>query len=141
MERRAASNLSIAAAISIIAVFGISLGLTVPVIALVMAENGYSSAAIGAHVSVQFLGLMLTSPLTPVLLVRFGTSRLMICGLLLIACILLLFAVFSSSLSWLLLRFCLGAVEAVIFISADTWINQIAPPKRRGRIIGLYATA
>ena len=141
MERRAASNLSIAAAISIIAVFGISLGLTVPVIALVMAENGYSSAAIGAHVSVQFLGLMLTSPLTPVLLVRFGTSRLMICGLLLIACILLLFAVFSSSLSWLLLRFCLGAVEAVIFISADTWINQIAPPKRRGRIIGLYASA
>ena len=56
MEPRAASNLGIAAAISVIAVFGISLGLTVPVIALVMAENGYSSAAIGAHVSVQFLG-------------------------------------------------------------------------------------
>jgi MFS family permease len=141
MQHQAATNLNIAAAISIIAVFGISLGLTVPVIALVLAENGYSSAAIGAHVSVQFLGLMLVSPLTPLLLVRFGTSRLMIYGLLSIAFIMASFAVFNSFLGWLLLRFFLGGIEAIIFISADTWINQIAPQEKRGKIIGLYATA
>ena len=77
MQPKRSPKLSIAAAISIISVFGISIGLTVPVLALVLSETGHSSAAIGAHVSVQFLGLMLASSITPALLVRFGVSNLM----------------------------------------------------------------
>lgn len=141
MQHGASNALNVAAAVSVIAVFGISLGLTVPVIALVLAGEGYSSAAIGAHVSAQFLGLMLVSPLTPRLLVRFGTSNLMIFGLLFIALLMSFFAFFHGFLAWLVLRFGLGALEAIIFVSADTWINQIAPPQKRGRIIGIYAAA
>ena len=112
MQHGASNALNVAAAVSVIAVFGISLGLTVPVIALVLAGEGYSSAAIGAHVSAQFLGLMLVSPLTPRLLVRFGTSNLMIFGLLFIALLLSFFAFFHGFLAWLVLRFGLGALEA-----------------------------
>ena len=141
MEPKDSNYLEIAAAISIITVFGLSLGLTVPVIALVLAESGYSSAAIGGHVSAQFLGLMLTSPLIPRLLVRFGTSNLIIFGVLTVALTMSCFAVLNGFLLWLVLRFCLGAAEAIIFVSADTWINQIASQQNRGRIIGLYAAA
>ena len=141
MPAKKSPKLNIAAAISIIAVFGISIGLTVPVLALVLSETGYSSAAIGAHVSVQFLGLMLASSITPALLVRFGVSNLMIFGVLVIALVMSSFALVGGFLAWLILRFILGAAEAIIFVSADTWINQIAPQKIRGQIIGLYAAA
>ena len=141
MQPKRSPKLSIAAAISIISVFGISIGLTVPVLALVLSETGYSSAAIGAHVSVQFLGLMLASSITPALLVRFGVSSLMIFGILSIALVLSCFALVGGFLPWLILRFFLGAAEAIIFVSADTWINQIAPQNKRGQIIGLYAAA
>ena len=53
---------SLAAVLSLIMVFGITLGLTVPLIAIVLDGQGHSSVAIGLHASTQFLGIMLTSP-------------------------------------------------------------------------------
>ncbi|MGI9484224.1 MAG: MFS transporter [Hyphomicrobiales bacterium] len=42
--------------------------------------------------------------------------------------------------TFLLLRFLLGFADSGVFIISETWINQLAERKSRGRIIGLYAT-
>ena len=131
---------SLAAVISLIMVFGITLGLTVPLIAIVLDGQGHSSVAIGLHASTQFLGIMLTSPITPRLLLAVGTSRLMVLSMAVMTLILCSFPFFTGFIPWLLLRLLLGGIEGVIFISAETWINQVAPTARRGRAIGVYGT-
>lgn len=131
---------SLAAVISLIMVFGITLGLTVPLIGIVLDGQGHSSVAIGLHASIQFLGIMLASPITPRLLLAVGTSRLMVLSMAVMTLILCTFPVFTGFIPWLLLRLLLGGIEGIIFISAETWINQVAPTARRGRAIGVYGT-
>jgi MFS family permease len=38
-------------------------------------------------------------------------------------------------------RFCLGAGEGTVFTAGATWVVDLAPPERRGRIVGLYGLA
>ena len=87
---------SLAAVISLIMVFGITLGLTVPLIAIVLDGQGHSSVAIGLHASTQFLGIMLTSPITPRLLLAVGTSRLMVLSMGVMTLILCSFPFFTG---------------------------------------------
>jgi len=51
-----------------------------------------------------------------------------------------LLAVFRDLILWFPLRFILGIAINVIFIISESWINQLAIPKKRGRIVGIYAT-
>jgi MFS family permease len=126
--------------ISVIMVFGITLGLTIPLIAIVLDGQGHSSVAIGLHASTQFLGIMLAALITPRLLVAVGTSRLMVLSMVAMMLIFCAFPFFMGFVPWLLLRLLLGGVEGIIFISAETWISQVAPSARRGRVIGIYGT-
>ena len=128
------------AVVSVITIFGISLGLTIPLIALVLDSQGYTPSAIGFHASIQFLGIMLASLVTPKLLKVLGTSRLIIISMILMSCIFVSFAMSLGFMPWLFLRFFMGVIEGVIFIAAETWINQIAPHSKRGRAIGIYGT-
>jgi MFS family permease len=38
-------------------------------------------------------------------------------------------------------RLCLGAGEGMVFTAGSAWIVDLAPPERRGRVIGLYGLA
>ncbi len=42
---------------------------------------------------------------------------------------------------WFPLRFLLGAALCILFAVSEFWINAVAPPKKRGLIMGIYATA
>ena len=126
--------------ICVVAIFGVSLGLTVPLIAIVLDSQGHSASAIGLHASTQFLGIMLASPITPWLMRTVGNSRLVAVSLGLMAFTFTAFPLATGFFSWLFLRLFLGTLEGVIFISAETWINQMAPISKRGRTIGVYGT-
>ena len=41
----------------------------------------------------------------------------------------------------ILSRFALGAGEGTVFTAGATWVVDLAPPERRGRIVGLYGLA
>ena len=43
--------------------------------------------------------------------------------------------------AYLALRFLLGVSDTGVFIISETWINQLAPRRSRGRVVGLYATS
>jgi MFS family permease len=49
-------------------------------------------------------------------------------------------AVFRDVMIWFPIRFFLGVAISAIFIISETWINQLAMPRIRGRIIGIYNT-
>src|SRR5207253_2366978 len=67
-ERR----LSLAAAICCTAVAGIAMGLTWPLLALILRQQGMSNSLIGLSSTTQSLAVFLVAPVAPRLVVRFG---------------------------------------------------------------------
>lgn len=131
---------ALAAVIATISVVGLSLGLTLPLISLVLERQGYDSALIGLAAAMPALGILLGSPLTPWLVRRFGARQAMVGGLLFNIATILPMAWTEHYVLWLLLRFVMGAADALLFTVCETWINQLAEEHNRGRLIAVYIT-
>lgn len=130
----------LASPIAAISVFGISIGYVLPLLSLMAEARGDSSIQIGLSVACQFFGLMIAAPFTPALCRRFGMPRTMVASLLVSAMSFLAMGVWDSIPGWMILRFIFGASEAVLFIAAETWINESVEDRIRGRVIGVYTT-
>jgi len=133
-------NPGIIASIAAIGVFCLTLGLSYPLLALILDGMGLSPGMIGLNAAMTPLGIIASSPFIPPIARRFGAWFVCVFSLCLAAVLLMLMAVFRDVTIWFLLRFLLGIANTVIFVTSETWINQLAPPKIRGRIIGLYTT-
>ena len=133
-------NPGIAVSIAAIGIFCLTLGLSYPLLALILDSMGISTGLIGLNAAMTPLSIIVSSPFMPSLARRFGAWRLCLSSLCMAAILLVLLAVFRDVTVWFLLRFLLGVVNTGIFITSETWINQLAPPLIRGRIIGLYTT-
>ncbi len=131
---------ALAALIATISVVGLSLGLTLPLISLVLQSQGYSSALIGLAAAMPALGILLGSPLTPWLVRHGGARQVMIGGLLINIATILPMAWVESFPLWLLLRFLMGAADALLFTVCETWVNQLAEEHSRGRLVAVYVT-
>jgi MFS family permease len=130
----------IVAAISTIGVFCLTIGLSYPLLALILENRGTSTGLIGLNAAMTPLGIIVSSPFIPMLARRWGAWFSCVAGLCLAAVLLVLLGVFRDVMIWFPLRFLLGVANTVIFITSEAWINQLAEPGIRGRTIGLYNT-
>jgi len=133
-------NPGIIASIIAIGVFCLTLGLSYPLLSLILDSMGISAGLIGLNAAMTPLGIIFSSPFIPPLARRFGAWFMCVLSLCLAAVLLVLLAVLRDVTLWFFLRFLLGVVNTVIFITSEVWINQLAPQAIRGRIIGLYTT-
>ena len=133
-------NPGIIASIAAIGVFCFTMGLSYPLLALILEDMGTSSSLIGLNAAMGPIGIILTAPFIPPLARRCGAWLLCIIGFGISAVVFLLLGVFRDVMIWFGLRFLLGVAINVIFIVSETWINQLAEPHTRGRTIGLYNT-
>lgn len=132
---------SITAAISSISVVGIGISLSIPLLALEMEGRGISNSWIGINTAVAGIATIITAPFVPALVRRFGPRTLLGLAIAVTALSLPAFKLASSFVLWFPLRFALGAALCILFAVSEFWINAVAPPKRRGLIMGVYATA
>ena len=130
----------ISASIAAIGVFCLTTGLSYPLLALLLEDMGTSTGLIGLNAAMTPLGILVSSPLIPPLARRFGAWFMCVFSLFLSAALLLLLAALKDVTIWFALRWLLGFANSVIFITSEAWINQLAEPGIRGRIIGLYNT-
>ncbi len=128
------------AAIASVGIFCIAMGLSYPLLSLILEEMGVSASMIGLNTSMTPLGMILSSPFVPRLASRYGSWFLTVACFCITAVMLFLLAVVRDLIFWFPLRFILGIAINVIFIISESWINQLAKPKIRGRIVGIYAT-
>lgn len=117
----------------------ISLGL--PLLSIVLHAHGVDAFTIGLNTTVGALGSLVAAPLAEPIARRLGAVRAMQVALAVAALAFLLFPLAVDLWLWGLWRILLGAAGAVLFIVSEAAINALAPPERRGRIVGLYATA
>ncbi|MGH8436450.1 MAG: MFS transporter [Pseudomonas sp.] len=119
---------------------GLALGVTMPLVSLRLENWGYDSFAIGVMAATPAVGVLLGASLAGRLAARLGTTGLMQLCLLAGAVSVGLLALVPSYAVWLLLRLLIGVALTVVFILGESWINQLAVDKWRGRLVALYGT-
>lgn len=129
---------SLAAAIFCTSVVGTTMGLTSPLLSLILYRRGIDSQMIGLSAASQSLAVLAVSPFAPLLIGRLGMRRSAGVCIVIILAMLALLRLFENLDAWFALRFVLGAAVTTLFICTQTWVNRMAPPQARGRIIGAF---
>jgi len=114
-----------------------TMGLTLPYLALVLERRGVDPWLNGLSAAAQMVAVMFLAMLGPRLMARFGTAKVIGFGLAGVALSLVLLPIFDNVWLWFPIRFLLGLSAELVWTAGDVWINQLARPERRGRIIGI----
>ncbi len=131
---------TIALAILLVAIIGVAMSMTLPLLSLRLDQAGWSGAMIGFNTSFMALATLSLAPFIPGLAQKFGIRALLVTALVTGATATLGFGWAHSVWSWFALRFMLGCALTVLFILSEFWINAAAPDDRRGLIMGIYGT-
>lgn len=132
---------SLAAIIGMITVVGLVFGLTGPLLNLHLEHQGHSGRLIGLNGAMTALGALVFTPFIPAVAARAGAFRLLFTTLAATALLLVAYKLLDDYRVWFLLRFMMGIAVVVPFLVSEIWINQIATPQNRGRMLGLYGAS
>src|SRR5690606_31141726 len=130
----------IAGVIVTVSVFAIAQGLSYPLLSFILQRQGVSPGLIGLSAAMTPIGFVLASPLIPAVSRRFGAGRTALSCAALSALVLALIGWTQDLYAWFPLRFLLGVVTNPLYVLSEVWIIALAPPSRRGRIMGIYTT-
>ncbi len=129
---------SLVACIASTMTVSVTLGLSWPLLALVLERQGVAPWLNGLSASAQMAAVLAVMPVAPALIGRLGLLRVLVTGIGGMAVCLALLPVFPNVWAWFPIRFALGLCEELVFIAGDIWINQLAEERTRGRLIGVY---
>ena len=129
-----------AAVTGAVVLVGLALGLSLPLVSLRLDGWGYGPFAIGVMAAMPAVGVLLGARLAARLAGLCGTPRSLQASLLLSAVSLAALALWPAYGVWLLLRLLLGISLTVVFVLGESWINQLASERWRGRLVALYGT-
>lgn len=131
---------AIAGVIATVSVFAIAQGLSYPLLSFILQRQGVSPVMIGLSAAMTPIGFIVSSPMVPALARRFGSARTALTCAALSALTLFLVGWTYDVYAWFPLRFMIGVVTNPLYVLSETWVIALAPPARRGRILGIYAT-
>jgi MFS family permease len=132
---------SLIGVIGAMAVVNLVYGITFPLLALVLDGQGVSKTLIGLSTMSQAVAILLVAPFAPGLLRRFAPARLMQSLTAALAVLFILLGLVPNVWFWFPLRLLIGAMNAMLWISSEALINELAAERWRGRVIGVYSSA
>lgn len=132
--------LSLGAVYACIFANGIGMGLSLPLLSIILERNGVSGVMNGANAAFGAFAMLVFTPFIPALAARIGTVRFLIVCYLIAAVSLLGFRATNDLALWFVLRFTLNCALQGLFLVSEVWINQIATDAVRGRLVAIYAS-
>jgi MFS family permease len=138
MPRQQLLNLS--AAIAAVAVFGFTLGLMFPLLALIMEKQGVPSDIIGYNTAMQPLGIVLSIFFIPMAIHTFGAKATAIGCAAATALVVLAYPFTSVFWWWFGLRILHGFFVATLFAISEAWVVRFAEGPWRSRLLALYTS-
>ncbi|UFS67178.1 MFS transporter [Paracoccus denitrificans] len=141
---RAERRTGIAARANIIATaaaFGLTYGLSAPLIALELDAQGVSGLLIGANAAMHALGVLLIAPILPRIVGRLGFSRPARLALIAAAVLLAAFPLLPVLWLWFGLRILLGMASESLFVISEAWLSEVTEEGSRSRTMGIYVAA
>lgn len=134
-------GMALAAAIATVSLVGVGLSLTMALLAVRLAQDGYSARAIGLNPAAGGLATLAIATLVPNFAHRLGVQNLLLLALLAAVASLAAFPLYENYWAWLVVRGVFGMSLTILFVLSEFWINMVAPPKRRGIVLGVYTTS
>lgn len=125
-----------------VSIVGLSLGATLPLVALRLLDNGASALQIGILSAVPAAGMILAATLVDRACQLMSRRRLYL--LCFVLCTASTVAIeFSSHSLWALAaaRLALGVGMGIAIILGEAWVNELCGEHNRGTIVALYATS
>ena len=133
-------RISLAAAIACITSVGIGLGVSIPLLAILLERQGVSSTLIGLNTAMPALATLIATPFITPLLRRMSTGTFLLICLGVSAACMPLYFIFPDVWIWFPIRFVNGLALTGLFVVSEFWINQLATDKNRGLLMGIYGT-
>ncbi|AQS62015.1 putative MFS-type transporter YcaD [Rhizobium rhizogenes] len=131
---------SLIAAISAISAVGVAIGLGLPLLSIILEKRGISSTMIGVNSAMAGIAAMMAAPVASKIAHDFGVARTMLLAVVISAVSALGFYFAEAFWMWFPLRIVFHGATTTLFILSEYWINMTAPPKKRGMVLGIYAT-
>ena len=103
------------------------------------AEN-FDTTTTGFIMSGYSLGLILSAYLTPRLVTYVGHIRVFAAFASIVSTVVLLIPLWVDPLFWFAMRFIAGVCTSGLYIVAESWLNEAATNKTRGKLLSIYMT-
>ncbi len=117
---------------------GISLGL--PLLSIVLAARGVSGSMIGLNTAMAGIASLVVIPFVTPIATKIGAHRLLLLSLFLTGISFYGFYLVDNFWLWFPLRLVFHGGLSTAFVMSEFWINSLSPTRRRGLIMGIYAT-
>ena len=102
------------------------------------AIEGFSTIEMSIVMSAYFLGFLGGSRLTPEMIRRVGHVRVFAALGSFISAILILYPTITEPWAWILLRIAIGFCFCGVYVTAESWLNDMATNKTRGTLLSVY---
>ncbi|MBF2372539.1 MFS transporter [Listeria seeligeri] len=122
----------------VVAISGLSQGVLLPLIAIILEEKGVSAGINGFHATGIYLGVLLISPFIEAPLHKYGYKPIILVGGGLVAAAMLAFPIWFNLYFWFILRLFIGVGDHMLHFSSQTWIGAMSDPSKRGRNMAIY---
>jgi MFS family permease len=126
--------------IAALAVMDVTMGLTYPLLALILESRGYSTAVIGLNAAMFPIGLIAVSPLVPRLARSFGSIAFVLGCVTMTICLLVFLKILPALGFWFVLCFLLGGSTGGLFVVTEAWIMELSTEATRGRVVAIYTS-
>ncbi len=131
---------NLVAACAAICVFGLAFGMTYPLLSLILESRGVSARMIGINSAMMPIGILLFSPVIPIVARKFGSRNVAIAAALATSVLLISYKVFDTLESWFILRTLQGMSISTLFVLSEMWIVKFAGSAHRGKVVAIYSS-
>ncbi|WP_342315357.1 MFS transporter [Lysobacter sp. FW306-1B-D06B] len=131
-------------AIAIVAaasMFGITYGLSSPLIALELQRRGHGEVLIGLNAAMHALGVLTVAWMLPRAASRWGMRRILIVALMLVGVVLMLFPASAWVWLWFPFRYVLGIGSEGVLVTTESWTSHLSDEASRTTNMAIYTAA
>lgn len=135
------SNYQLTTLIMVIIVAGMSQGMLLPLLTILLDRSGVSTDTNGLNATALYIGIFATMFFIEKPVRRYGYKPVIMIGMSLIIVANCLFPVWQQVCFWFVLRLFVGIGDSALHFATQLWIVASSPKEKRGRNISLYGMA
>ena len=122
------------------AAIGLQVGVALPLVPLALERQGADNLTIGIVAAGWGIGMLATASHIPRLAARFGAVPFILVSVVAGSVLTVAYTLTEGPVAWFVLTVLQGAVGGVAWVVSEIWMNVVVEEKRRGRVMGIYAT-